>query len=284
MGEIIDGKKYAALLREDCKKRADALKEKGIFPKLDVIIVGDDPASRQYVASRAKDCDAVGIKSEVHALPAETDEKALTDLLEKLSGDNTVHGILLQMPLPKNMDAKAVVSHILPLKDVDGLNINNIGMLLSGGKDFIPPCTPSSILHLIKSVGVPIAGKNAVVIGRSNVVGRPAAMLLLRENATVTICHSKTRELAAHTGNADILVAAVGVPRLVKGNMIKKGAIVIDAGINRVDGKTVGDVDFEAAKEAAGFITPVPGGVGPVTRAMLLQNTLAAAEKQSEIK
>lgn len=282
MAELIDGKKVAALLREDCRRRTDALKAKGIFPKLDVVIVGDDPASHQYVASRAKDCEAVGMKSEVHSLPAETEEKELTDLLDRLSNDKTVHGILLQMPLPKKMDSKAVVAHIAQIKDVDGLNINNIGALLSGGKDFMAPCTPSSIMQLIKSTGVPIAGKNAVVVGRSNVVGRPAAMLLLKENATVTICHSKTRDLAEHTKNADILVAAVGVPKLIKGDMVKQGAVVIDAGINRVNGKTVGDVDFEAAKEKAAFITPVPGGVGPVTRTILLQNTLTAAEKQSD--
>ena len=246
------------------------------------MIVGDDPASHQYVASRAKDCEKVGMKSEVHALPADTDEKELTELLDRLSNDKTVHGILLQMPLPKTMDSKAVVSHIAQSKDVDGLNINNIGALLSGGRDFMAPCTPSSIMELIKSTGVPIAGKNAVVVGRSNVVGRPAAMLLLKENATVTICHSKTRDLAEHTKNADILVAAVGVPKLIKGDMVKPGAVVIDAGINRVDGKTVGDVDFEAAKQNAAFITPVPGGVGPVTRTILLKNTLTAAEKQSD--
>ena len=282
MAELIDGKKIAALLREDCCRRTDALKAKGIFPKLDVVIVGDDPASHQYVASRAKDCEKVGMKSEVHALPADTDEKELTELLDRLSNDKTVHGILLQMPLPKTMDSKAVVSHIAQSKDVDGLNINNIGALLSGGRDFMAPCTPSSIMELIKSTGVPIAGKNAVVVGRSNVVGRPAAMLLLKENATVTICHSKTRDLAEHTKNADILVAAVGVPKLIKGDMVKPGAVVIDAGINRVDGKTVGDVDFEAAKQNAAFITPVPGGVGPVTRTILLKNTLTAAEKQSD--
>ena len=282
MAELIDGKKVAALLREDCQKRVDALKAKGVFPKLDVVIVGNDPASQQYVASRAKDCEKVGIKSEVHSLGEETSQKELTDLLDKLSNSKDVHGILLQMPLPKTMDTKAVVSHIAEIKDVDGLNINNIGALLSGGKDFMAPCTPSSIMQLIKSTGVPIEGKNAVVVGRSNVVGRPAAMLLLKENATVTICHSRTRDLAGHTKNADILVAAVGVPKLIKGDMVKKGAVVIDAGINRVDGKTVGDVDFEAAKEAAAFITPVPGGVGPVTRTILLQNTLTAAEKQCD--
>lgn len=278
MAQIIDGKAEASKLRADCAERARALLEIGITPKLDVIIVGDDPASHQYVNSRASDCRAIGMDSTVHVRPKQTEQTELIELIEKLNADNTVHGILLQMPLPKHMDSDEVIAHISREKDVDGFHLLNVGALVSG-RTAIAPCTPSSIMALIKSTGVQIAGKNAVVVGRSNVVGRPAAMMLLRENATVTICHSKTADLAAHTKNADILVAAVGVPHLIKGDMIKPGAIVIDAGINRMDGKTVGDVEFETAKEVAGFITPVPGGVGPVTRTILLMNTLEAAER-----
>lgn len=279
MAQIIDGKKLAAELRADCIKRAETLISAGIIPKLDVIIVGNDPASHQYVNSRAADCAAIGMKSTVHALDDSTSQQELVALIEELNADNDLHGILLQMPLPRHMDADEVVSHISQYKDVDGFHALNVGALVSG-RHALVPCTPSSIMQLIKSTGTSIAGKNAVVVGRSNVVGRPAAMLLLKENATVTICHSKTQNLAEHTLNADILVAAVGVPGLIKGDMIKPGAIVIDAGINRLNGKTVGDVDFDSAKETAGYITPVPGGVGPVTRTMLMMNTLEAAEMQ----
>lgn len=278
MAVIIDGKKIAAEYREECKKRAAALIERGITPKLDVIIVGDDPASHQYVNSRATDCNAVGMLSTVHSLPAETDQDILIDLIESLNKDCTVHGILLQMPLPKHMNSDEVILHIAKEKDVDGFHLLNVGALVSGRPCFAP-CTPSSVMALIKHTGVNISGKNAVVVGRSNVVGRPAAMMLLRENATVTICHSKTQNLAEHTKNADILVAAVGIPHLITGEMIKPGAIVVDAGINRVDGKTVGDVDFESAEAVAGYISPVPGGVGPMTRTVLLMNVLEACER-----
>lgn len=278
MIKIIDGKVIAAELRAECSERASALIARGITPKLAVIIVGDDSASHQYVNSRAADCKAVGIDSVVYELQSDTAQSDLIALLEQLSNDTSIHGILLQMPLPAHMNPDEVVVHISSDKDVDGLHPINIGMLGSGKPSFAP-CTPSSIMQLIKSTGVPIRGKNAVVVGRSNVVGKPAAMLLLQENATVTICHSKTADLKEHTLQADILVAAVGVPKLITGDMIKPGAVVIDAGINRVDGKTVGDVDFESAKEVAGAITPVPGGVGPVTRTILLMHTLDAAER-----
>ncbi len=278
MAIIIDGKKIAAELRAECIARTNRLLEKGIKPRLDVIIVGSDPASQQYVNSRAKDCAAVGMESCVHALPAETEQAELVEFIELLNANKNVHGILLQMPLPKHMNSDEVISHISMHKDVDGFHLLNVGSLVSGRPAFAP-CTPSSIMQLIKSTGVKISGKNAVVIGRSNVVGRPAAMLLLGESATVTICHSKTSNLKEHTLNADILVAAVGVPGLVTGDMIKPGAIVIDAGINRVEGKTVGDVDFASAEPVAGYISPVPGGVGPVTRTILVANTLTAAEK-----
>ncbi len=278
MARIIDGKLIAAQLRKDCLSRSEKLLADGIRPKLDVIIVGNDPASHQYVNSRAADCAAVGLASTVHSLSEDTKQSELIDLIETLNADDNVHGILLQMPLPKHMNPDEVISHISMQKDVDGFHPMNVGALVSG-KPAFAPCTPSSIMQLIRSTGIDMSGKNAVVVGRSNVVGRPAAMLLLKESATVTICHSRTIDLKEHTLNADILVAAVGVPNLITGDMIKPGAIVIDAGINRVDGKTVGDVEFETAKDVAGFISPVPGGVGPVTRTILLMNTLEACER-----
>ena len=278
MARIIDGKLIAAQLRKDCLSRSEKLLADGIRPKLDVIIVGNDPASHQYVNSRAADCAAVGLASTVHSLNEDTKQSELIELIETLNADDNVHGILLQMPLPKHMNPDEVISHISMQKDVDGFHPMNVGALVSG-KPAFAPCTPSSIMQLIRSTGMDISGKNAVVVGRSNVVGRPAAMLLLKESATVTICHSRTIDLKEHTLNADILVAAVGVPNLITGDMIKPGAIVIDAGINRVDGKTVGDVEFETAKDVAGFISPVPGGVGPVTRTILLMNTLEACER-----
>ena len=278
MARIIDGKLIAAQLRKDCLSRSEKLLADGIRPKLDVIIVGNDPASHQYVNSRAADCAAVGLASTVHSLNEDTKQSELIELIETLNADDNVHGILLQMPLPKHMNPDEVISHISMQKDVDGFHPMNVGALVSG-KPAFAPCTPSSIMQLIRSTGIDISGKNAVVVGRSNVVGRPAARLLLKESATVTICHSRTIDLKKHTLNADILVAAVGVPNLITGDMIKPGAIVIDAGINRVDGKTVGDVEFETAKDVAGFISPVPGGVGPVTRTILLMNTLEACER-----
>ena len=278
MARIIDGKLIAAQLRKDCLSRSEKLLADGIRPKLDVIIVGNDPASHQYVNSRAADCAAVGLASTVHSLNEDTKQSELIELIETLNADDNVHGILLQMPLPKHMNPDEVISHISMQKDVDGFHPMNVGALVSG-KPAFAPCTPSSIMQLIRSTGIDISGKNAVVVGRSNVVGRPAAMLLLKESATVTICHSRTIDLKKHTLNADILVAAVGVPNLITGDMIKPGAIVIDAGINRVDGKTVGDVEFETAKDVAGFISPVPGGVGPVTRTILLMNALEACER-----
>ena len=278
MARIIDGKLIAAQLRKDCLSRSEKLLADGIRPKLDVIIVGNDPASHQYVNSRAADCAAVGLASTVHSLNEDTKQSELIELIETLNADDNVHGILLQMPLPKHMNPDEVISHISMQKDVDGFHPMNVGALVSG-KPAFATCTPSSIMQLIRSTGIDISGKNAVVVGRSNVVGRPAAMLLLKESATVTICHSRTIDLKEHTLNADILVAAVGVPNLITGDMIKPGAIVIDAGINRVDGKTVGDVEFETAKDVAGFISPVPGGVGPVTRTILLMNTLEACER-----
>ena len=278
MANLIDGKKIAAEMREECIARVARLRENGVAPRLDVVIVGDDPASHQYVNSRLKDCAEIGLESVTHTLPAETEQGELIALLEELNADTAVHGILLQMPLPRSMNSDEVLAHISPKKDVDGLTVANAGALYTG-RDGFAPCTPSSVMKLIKSTGEPIKGRNAVVVGRSIVVGKPAAMLLLAEHATVTICHSRTNDLAEHTRNADILVAAVGVPGLITGDMVKPGAIVVDAGINRVDGKTVGDVEFDSAEKVAGWISPVPGGVGPVTRKILLTNTLKAAEK-----
>ncbi|MBR3299702.1 MAG: bifunctional 5,10-methylenetetrahydrofolate dehydrogenase/5,10-methenyltetrahydrofolate cyclohydrolase [Clostridia bacterium] len=282
MANIIDGKKLALELRDECAERVLRLKERGVEPRLDVVIVGNDPASQQYVNSRLKDCADVGMLSMTHVLEAEADQSELTALLDALCADPAVHGILLQMPLPKHMDQDEVLSHIRPEKDVDGLTVLNAGALFTGREGFAP-CTPSSIMHLIKSTGVPLKGKNAVVVGRSIVVGKPAAMLLLSEHATVTVCHSRTEDLRSHLERADIVVAAVGVPGLIKGDMLKPGAIVVDAGIKRVDGRTVGDVEFESAERVAGYISPVPGGVGPVTRKILLKNTLTAAERANGI-
>ncbi len=283
MANIIDGKRLALELREECAKRVSRLKESGVMPRLDVVMVGNDPASEQYVNSRLKDCADIGLLTETHILDENAPEQELTALLDALSANSAVHGILLQMPLPKHFDQDAVLAHITPEKDVDGLTISNAGALFTGREGFAP-CTPSSIMHLIKSTGVPLKGKNAVVVGRSIVVGKPAAMLLLAEHATVTICHSRTVELAQHLKQADIVVAAVGVPGLIKGEMLKQGAIVVDAGINRVNGKTVGDVEFDSAENVAGYISPVPGGVGPVTRKILLANTLTAAERANGIR
>ncbi len=276
MAQIINGKLIAQQLRQQCAEEAEQLKAAGITPKLAVIIVGDDPASRQYVNSRAEDCKAVGMDSAVFALPADTPQAKLITLIDGLNNDSSVHGILLQLPLPKHINSNEVTQRISCTKDVDGCNMINIGALASGLSTF-EPCTPSGIMRLIDSTGVEISGKNAVIIGRSNVVGKPAAMLMLRRNATVTICHSKTPDLSYYTKQADILIAAVGKPGLVTGDMVKPGAVVIDAGINRVGGKTVGDVEFSSAAEKAAFITPVPGGVGPMTRTVLLLNTLRAA-------
>ena len=278
MAILIDGKKIAQELQAECAGRALSLKARGIFPRLDVVRVGNDPASEQYANSRARDCESVGIESRTHLLPDDSRESELIALLRELSEDAAVHGILLQLPLPKHIDQDRAIAQIAPEKDVDGLGVVSAGALFTGRRGFAP-CTASSVLHLIKSTGVPIAGKNAVVVGRSIVVGKPAAMLLLAENATVTLCHSRTVELAEYTRRADILVAAVGKAGLITGSMVKEDALVVDAGINRVGERTVGDVNFASVEPVAGYISPVPGGVGPVTRKILLQNTLTAAER-----
>lgn len=279
---IIDGKAIAANLRADIKKDVDALKAKGTAPGLAVILVGDDPASHVYVANKIKACAEVGIESHEQRMPENASEADIRHVIQNLNAHPDVHGILLQLPLPAHLaDAQErLVQSIAPEKDVDGLTTINAGKLFLGIKDGLVPCTPQGSLLLIKSVRENISGLNAVVIGRSNLFGKPMAQLLLNENCTVTTAHSKTKDLAAVCKNADILVAAVGRAKMVKGDWIKPGAIVIDVGINRLDtGKLAGDVDYEDALPVAGHITPVPGGVGPMTIACLLFNTLKAATR-----
>lgn len=280
----IEGKLLAARVKERVAAGVAELKEKGIEPCLAVIMVGENPASQVYVKGKVKDCAECGIKSlEIH-LPAETTQEELLQKLAELAGDAGVHGLLVQLPLPAHIDEKTVIEAIPPQKDVDGFTAVNVGRMMIGEECFLP-CTPAGCMEMIRSTGVSISGKNAVVIGRSNIVGKPAAMLLLRENATVTICHSRTENLKQVCANADILVAAVGRAGFVTGDMVKPGAVVVDVGINRnAQGKLCGDVDYDAAAEKAGYITPVPGGVGLMTRAMLMQNTLQAAQKQALAK
>jgi methylenetetrahydrofolate dehydrogenase (NADP+)/methenyltetrahydrofolate cyclohydrolase len=276
--KIIDGKGIARSVRGNIKIQVEKLKETGLTPGLAVILVGNDPASQVYVGNKEKACKEVGFHSEVYRLPTETSQKELLDLIEKLNNDEKIHGILVQLPLPKHLDEKLVINKISAQKDVDGFHPLSAGALFVGEKGLVP-CTPRGCIHLIKETGIDLKGKKAVVVGRSNIVGKPVAILLLNENATVTICHSRTQNLKAELLQADVVVAAVGKPNFITGDMIKEGAVVIDVGINRLEnGKLAGDVEFETAKEKAGWITPVPGGVGPMTIAMLLQNTLQAAQ------
>lgn len=276
---IISGKAMSEEIRSEIKQRTEKLKrEKGIVPGLAVILVGNDPASEIYVKNKGKGCEEVGFHSETIRMPENTGENELISLIRKLNQDPAIHGILVQLPLPRQIRENIVLAEIAPEKDVDGFHLLNVGSLMTGNEGVIA-CTPKGALKMIKSTGVDLNGKEAVVIGRSNIVGKPMAMLLLHENCTVTVCHSKTVDLAAHTRNADILVAAVGKSKFITADMIKPGAIVIDVGINRIDGKVTGDVDFENVSEVAGWITPVPGGVGKMTISMLLENTLEAAER-----
>ncbi|MGI6224843.1 MAG: bifunctional methylenetetrahydrofolate dehydrogenase/methenyltetrahydrofolate cyclohydrolase FolD [Peptococcales bacterium] len=277
--KIIDGKETAKKIRENIKKQVQELKTTGMVPGLAVILVGSDPASQVYVGHKEKACKEVGFHSEVYRQAHDTTQEELLELIDKLNNDEKIHGILVQLPLPKHLDEKEVLNKISPQKDVDGFHPLNAGALFVGEKSLVP-CTPKGCIHLIKETGLDLKGKKAVVVGRSNIVGKPAAILLLNENATVTICHSRTQDLKAELLEADVVVAAVGRPNFITGEMIKPGAVVIDVGINRLDdGKLVGDVEFETAKEKAGWITPVPDGVGPMTIAMLLQNTLEAAQQ-----
>lgn len=281
MTKIIDGKAVSASVKEAVAKEAAALKEKGILVGLAVVIVGNDPASRVYVNNKKKACAACGIESYEYALPEETTEEELLALVEKLNGDPAVNGILVQLPLPRQIDEHRIIEAISPKKDVDAFHAVNVGKIMIGDFDFLP-CTPSGCMDLIDSTGVPVEGKRCVVIGRSNIVGKPMAMLLLHRNGTVTICHSKTKNLKEICREADILVAAVGRPNFVTADMVKEGAVVIDVGMNRLEnGKLCGDVDFEGVSKVAGWITPVPGGVGPMTIATLMRNTLTAAKLQN---
>ncbi len=281
MAQIISGKEVALKVRERIKNEVEELLTKtGKRPGLAVIIVGEDPASQVYVRNKAKGCEEVGFHSEVYRLPEQTEMSELLALINKLNNDENIHGILCQLPLPKHLDETEVILAIDPNKDVDAFHPVNTGKIMIGNYSFLP-CTPAGVMEIIASTGVDISGKECVVVGRSNIVGKPQAMLLLQKNGTVTICHSRTKNLAETTKRADILVVAVGRPNFITGDMIKEGAIVVDVGINRMDdGKLVGDVHFESAEKVASYITPVPGGVGPMTITMLLQNTLTAAKQQ----
>lgn len=285
MSKIIDGKAVSQSVKDRIKEQAAQLKEKyGVTAGLAVIIVGDDPASRIYVNNKKKACDYVGFDSYEYALPEETTESELLELINKLNNDDRIDGILCQLPLPKHIDENVIINNIAPNKDVDAFHPVNVGKIMIGDYSFLP-CTPAGVMELIASTGVDVKGKECVVVGRSNIVGKPMSMLLLHKSGTVTICHSKTKDLKAECKRADILVAAVGVPNLIKGDMIKEGAVVIDVGMNRLEnGKLCGDVEFETASKAASYITPVPGGVGPMTIAMLMQNTLTAAKVNRNIE
>ncbi len=285
--KIIDGKAIAARIREEIKRKVDERVAKGLpRPGLATVLVGDNPASQTYVRMKQKACAEVGIESFGYHLPKDASQEEVEALVERLNADPKVHGILVQLPLPKHLDEERILSKISIEKDVDGFHPINIGRLAQKGREpLFVPCTPAGVMVLLKEAGVNLEGANAVVLGRSNIVGMPMALLLVRANATVTICHSRTKDIPAHTRQADVVIAAVGRPHMVKADWIKPGAVVIDVGVNRVDDPTakkgyrlVGDVDFDEVKEVAGAITPVPGGVGPMTIAMLLQNTLRAAE------
>lgn len=284
MAERIDGKAVAAAVREEVAQEVLRLKEeKGLQPGIAVVIVGDDPASRIYVNNKKKACSEVGIYSEEYALPASTTQEELTDLIHQLNENPAIHGILVQSPLPKGLDEKAVVENIDPKKDVDAFHALNVGKIMIGDFEFLP-CTPAGVIELLDRYGVAIEGKRCVVIGRSNIVGKPMAMLLLHRNGTVTICHSRTKNLAEICREADILVAAVGKAKFVTKDMVKPGAVVIDVGMNRNEnGKLCGDVDFDEVEPLASYITPVPGGVGPMTIAMLMKNVVSAAKIQNHL-
>lgn len=284
MAQIIDGKIVSTSVKQSVANECETLfKKTGKKPGLAVIIVGDDPASRVYVNNKKKACEFVGFLSREYALSAETTQEELTELIEKLNKDNEINGILCQLPLPKHLDEKAIIELISPAKDVDAFHATNVGKIMIGDYDFLP-CTPAGVMEMLDYYNIEISGKECVVLGRSNIVGKPMAMLLLHKNGTVTICHSRTKDLKDVCKRADILVAAVGIPNFVTGDMIKDGAVVIDVGINRLDsGKLCGDVNFEQAEKKASYITPVPGGVGPMTIATLMKNTLTAFKIQNNI-
>jgi methylenetetrahydrofolate dehydrogenase (NADP+) / methenyltetrahydrofolate cyclohydrolase len=278
--KIIDGKQIAASLREEIKVGVAELKGRNIIPGLAVVLVGEDPASRVYVSMKEKACEQTGIFSDEHKLPAETSEAELLQLVEQLNNDERIDGILVQLPLPRHIDESKILETISPRKDVDGFHPYNVGRLVTGNPLF-QPCTPYGVMKMFEHIGYDLTGKEVVVVGRSNIVGKPVALMCLAQHATVTICHSRTRNLAEQVGRADVVIAAVGVPEMVKGEWIKPGAVVIDVGVNRVgDKKLVGDVEYAAALERAAAITPVPGGVGPMTITMLLYNTLESAKRR----
>ena len=284
MAKIIDGKAISANVKAQVKAEADKLKEQGIELGLAVVIVGNNPASRVYVNNKKKACAEVGFNSYEYALPEETTQEELLDLVKKLNEDDEVNGILVQLPLPEHIDENAVINTIRPEKDVDAFHPENVGHIMIGDFNFLP-CTPAGVMEMLAQSGIETEGKDCVVIGRSNIVGKPMAMLLLHKNATVTICHSRTKNLAEICRRADILVAAVGRAKFVTADMIKDGAVVIDVGMNRLEsGKLCGDVDYDGCFEKAGYITPVPGGVGPMTIAMLMKNTLTSAKVKNNIK
>ena len=277
--KIIDGRAISEKLRERIKSETQELLAGGITPGLAVVIVGDDPASRTYVNNKKKACAQVGFYSEEHALPKETTQEELIALVRELNARSDIHGILVQLPLPKHIDDEAVIAAISPDKDVDAFHAKNVGHIMIGDYRFLP-CTPAGVMELLHESGIEISGKECVVIGRSNIVGKPMAMLLLHENGTVTVCHSRTKNLAETARRADILVVAIGKAKFVTADMVKPGAVVIDVGMDRDEnGKLCGDVDFASVSEVAGYITPVPGGVGPMTITMLLRNTLTAAKR-----
>lgn len=282
MATILDGKAVSAAVKQEVRAEVEALREGGLQVGLAVIIVGDNPASRTYVNNKKKACAEAGIHSEEYALPASTTMDELLALIDELNHKDSIHGILCQLPLPEGLDEKAVIAAIAPEKDVDAFSAQNVGHIMIGDYSFLP-CTPAGIMEMLKYYNIPIAGKECVVIGRSNIVGKPMAMLLLQQNGTVTICHSKTQNLAEVTRRADILVAAVGIPHFVKADMVKDGAVVVDVGMDRDEnGKLCGDVDFAAVEPKASYITPVPGGVGPMTIATLLKNTVTAAKQMKK--
>lgn len=284
MAKLLNGKEVSQRIKDELKSEVAVLKEHGIHPGLAVVIVGDDPASRVYVNNKKKACGELGIYSEEYALPAETTEAELLELVERLNHKNDINGILVQLPLPKHINEETIINAISPKKDVDAFHPVNVGKIMIGNYDFVP-CTPAGVMELIHESGISVGGKECVVVGRSNIVGKPQAMLLLHENGTVTICHSRTKNLAEITKKADILVAAVGKANFITADMVKEGAVIIDVGMNRLpDKKLVGDVDFTACEKLAGAITPVPGGVGPMTIAMLMKNTVKAAILQNDEK
>ena len=282
MSKIIDGKAVSAFVKNRVREGVKELNEKGITVGLAVIIVGNDPASKVYVANKKKACEDLGIISEEYALPENTTEQELLDLINNLNNKKSINGILCQLPLPRHLDEKIIINSISPEKDVDAFHPSNVGRIMIGDYDFVP-CTPAGIMEMLAYENIDVAGKTCVVIGRSNIVGKPMGMLLLHKNGTVTICHSRTRNLKEVCRTADILVAAVGKAKFVTEDMVKDGAVVIDVGMNRENGKLCGDVDYENVAKKASAITPVPGGVGPMTIAMLMQNTLTAAKRQNNI-